>query len=121
MPGIVLRQRPASAPLIKGAIERARDLARPCRPSRRTPGARRTMASPSLSPPGRRLSRSLCGSCREENTPAEQVEAGAPVHLPLDQLEPGDLALGLAAAPGRRECRPDRSAVLLQARRKRLE
>src|SRR5215212_4965785 len=67
------------------------------------------------------LSRSLRGSCREENTPAEQVEASATVHLPLDQLEPGDLALGLPAAPGRRERRPDRSAVLLQPRRKRLE
>src|SRR5436305_8707169 len=33
------------------------------------------------------LSRSLRGSCKE-NTPAEQDEAGATVHLPLDQLEP---------------------------------
>jgi hypothetical protein len=52
------------------------------------------------------LSRSLRGLCRKENTPAEQVEAGATVHLPLDQLEPGDLPLGLAAAPGCRERRP---------------
>src|SRR3954466_15857952 len=57
----------------------------------------------------RRLSRPLRGSCRKENTPAEQVEAGATVHLPLDQLEPGDLALGLAAAPRRRERGPGRS------------
>src|SRR5215212_8441642 len=67
------------------------------------------------------LSRSLRGSCREENTPAEQVEAGATVHLPLDQLEPGDLPLGLAAAPRRCERGPDRGTVLLQPRRKRLE
>jgi hypothetical protein len=64
------------------------------------------------------LSRGLRGSCRKENTPAEQVEAGATVHLTLDQLEPGDLALRLAAAPGRREGRLDRSAVLLQPSRK---
>src|SRR5215207_10806433 len=67
------------------------------------------------------LSRSLRGSCRKENTPAEQVEAGATVHLPLDQLEPSDLALGLAAAPRRRERGSDRSTVLLQPRRKSLE
>src|SRR4051794_33006374 len=68
-----------------------------------------------------RLSRPLRGSCRKENTPAEQVEAGATVHLPLDQLEPGDLPLGLAAAPRRRERGPDRGAVLLQTSRKGLE
>jgi hypothetical protein len=67
------------------------------------------------------LSRSLRGSCRKENTPAEQVEAGATVHLPLDQLEPGDLPLRLAAAPRRRERRPDRGAVLLQPSRKGLK
>src|SRR4051794_41075364 len=66
------------------------------------------------------LSRPLRGSCRKENTPAEQVEAGATVHLPLDQLEPSDLPLGLAAAPRRRERRPDRGTVLLQPRRKPL-
>src|SRR5215218_6982977 len=67
------------------------------------------------------LSRPLRGSCRKENPPAEQVEAGATIHLPLDQLEPGDLPLRLAAAPGRRERGLDRSAVLLQPRRKGLE
>src|SRR3954467_10866111 len=67
------------------------------------------------------LSRSLRGSCRKENTPAEQVEAGATVHLPLDQLEPGDLPLPLAAAPGPHERRPDRGAVLLQPSRKGLK
>src|SRR3954469_19405252 len=72
-------------------------------------------------PPAEWLSRGLRGSCRKENTPAEQVEAGATVHLPLDQLEPSDLPLRLAAAPRRRERRPDRSAVLLQPSRKRLE
>src|SRR3954465_15274228 len=72
-------------------------------------------------PPLKWLSRSLRGSCRKENALAEQVEAGATVHLPLDQLEPSDLPLRLAAAPRRRERRPDRSSVLLQPRRKRLE
>ena len=72
-------------------------------------------------PPVEWLSRPLRGSCRKENTPAEQVEAGATVHLPLDQLEPGDLPLRLAAAPGRRERRPDRGAVLLQPSRKGLK
>src|SRR3954467_13364296 len=71
--------------------------------------------------PDPRLSRSFRGSCRKENALAEQVEAGATIHLPLDQLEPSDLALGLAAAPRRRERPPDRSAVLLQPSRKRLE
>src|SRR5215203_6723242 len=71
--------------------------------------------------PLQRLSRPLRGLCRKENTPAEQVEAGATVHLTLDQLEPGDLPLGLAAAPGRRERGLDRGAVLLQPRRKGLE
>src|SRR3954468_6793447 len=72
-------------------------------------------------PPFPWLSRSLRGSCRKENTPAEQVEAGATIHLPLDQLEPGDLPLCLAAAPGRRERGLDRRTVLLQPRRKGLE
>src|SRR3982750_4899460 len=67
------------------------------------------------------LSRSLRGSCCQEHALAEQVEAGATVHLPLDQLEPSDLALGLAAAPGRRERRPDCSTVLLPPSRKGLE
>src|SRR3954469_20917871 len=49
-------------------------------------------------PPVEWLSRGLRGSCRKENTPAEQVEAGATVHLPLDPLEPSDLPLRLAAA-----------------------
>src|SRR4051812_31144948 len=67
------------------------------------------------------LSRPLRESCRKENALAEQVEAGATIHLPLDQLEPGDLPLGLAAAPGCRERGLDRSPVLLQPRPKRLE
>jgi hypothetical protein len=51
---------------------------------------------------------------------AKQVEAGAAVHLPLQQLEAGDLALGLAVAPGRGERGADRGAVLLQPGRERL-
>jgi hypothetical protein len=75
--------------------------------------ALRSVSEPGL-PPAEWLSRSLRGSCRKENALAEQVEAGATVHLTLDQLEPGDLALGLAAAPGRHERCPDRGTVLLQ-------
>src|SRR4051794_22973551 len=65
------------------------------------PGTIHLEASPKWGrlPPVAWLSRPLRGSCRKENTLAEQVEAGATVHLPLDQLEPGDLPLGLAAAP----------------------
>src|SRR4051794_27676226 len=72
-------------------------------------------------PPAEWLSRRLRGSCRKENTPAEQVEAGATIHLPLDQLEPSDRPLRLAAAPGRRERRPEGAPVLPQPRRKGLE
>src|SRR5689334_23239239 len=39
--------------------------------------------------------------CVDQAAVAEQVEAGAAVHLPLEQLEAGDLTLGLAAAPRR--------------------
>src|SRR3954454_11067758 len=38
------------------------------------------------------LSRPLRGSCCEQNPLTKQVEAGTTVHLPLNQLEPGDLA-----------------------------
>src|SRR4051794_29717505 len=67
------------------------------------------------------LSRALRGSGGEEHAATEQVEAGAPVHLPLQQLEPGDPALGLAVAPRRRERRPDGGAVLLEAGREGLD
>src|SRR3954471_14027775 len=64
-----------------------------------------------------RLSRALRGSSGEQGAVAEQVEAGAAVHLPLQQLEAGDLTLGLAVAPGRGERGADRGSVLLQPRR----
>jgi hypothetical protein len=61
------------------------------------------------------LSRALRGSGGEEHAAAEQVEAGAPVRLPLRELEPGDPALGLAVAPRRRERRPDGGPVYIGA------
>ncbi len=67
------------------------------------------------------LSRSLRGSGGEEHAATQQVEAGAAVHLPLQELEPGDPALGLAVAPRRRERRPDGVAVLLQSGREGLD
>ncbi len=72
-------------------------------------------------PPPAWLSHTLRGSRGEEHAAAEQVEAGAAVHLPLQQLEPGDLPLGLAVAPRRRERRPDGGAVLLQPGREGLD
>src|SRR4051812_45836051 len=66
------------------------------------------------------LSRTLRGSGGEQGAAAEQVETGAAVHLPLQQLEARDLAFGLAVAPRRRERRPHGGPVLLQAGRERL-
>lgn len=51
-----------------------------------------------LPPP--RLSRTLRGSCREQNAPPQQVEAGAAIALPFQQLKSVGLSLGLAAAQG---------------------
>src|SRR4051794_27357043 len=70
--------------------------------------------------PVRRLSRPLRGSGGKQYAMAEQIEAGATVHLAFDQLEPGDLALRLATAPGCGDCGADRGAVLLQPSRKGL-
>ncbi len=47
-----------------------------------------------------RLFRTLRGSCRHQNAPSQQVEAGAAIALPLQQLEAVDLAFSLPAAPG---------------------
>src|SRR5689334_4633027 len=55
----------------------------------------------------------------EEYAATEQVETGAAVHLPLQELEPGDLTFGLAVAR-RREHRPDGGPVLLQPSREGL-
>ena len=62
-----------------------------------------------------RLSRTLPGSGGEEGAVA--AEAGAVVHLPIQQLETSDLPLGLAAAPRRGQRGTDRDALLLQPRR----
>ena len=60
------------------------------------------------------------GSCGEE-APAKQVELGAAVHGPLQQLEAVDLPLGLAAAPGQAERGADRGPVLVEAGREALD
>src|SRR6266566_4824902 len=51
----------------------------------------------------------------------KQVELGASVHLTLDQLELGDLALGLSVGPRRRDRGVDRSLVLDDAVGKRRD
>src|SRR5687767_12898091 len=66
------------------------------------------------------LSRTLRGSGGKQGATAEQVEAGAAVHLPLQQLEAGDLALSLAVAPGRGQRGANRGTVLLQPDGERL-
>ena len=67
--------------------------------------------------PPNRSSPALRGSCRHQSAPSQQVEPGAAVALPLEQLEPVDLCLGLAAAAG--QGGTHRRAVLLQAGGKR--
>jgi len=67
------------------------------------------------------LSRTLRGSCRYQNALSEQVEGGAAVALPLQQLEPIDLTFGLAAAPGFSEGSAHRGPVLLQPGGERLD
>jgi hypothetical protein len=54
-------------------------------------------------------------------TGLKQVELGASVHLTLDQLELGDLALGLSVGPGRRDRCVDGSPVLDDAIGKRRD
>src|SRR4051812_33301601 len=83
------------------------------------PGARRRRAGPAAaaqeagqrcgSAPKRgsgALSMTACSASYDE-AGTQQVELGAPVHLPLDQLELGDLALGLAVRPGLHDRRGD--------------
>ncbi len=67
------------------------------------------------------FSRALRGSCRHQNAPSQQVEAGAAVALPLQQFEAVDLAFGLAAAPGQGEGSANRRPVLLQPGGERLD
>ena len=57
----------------------------------------------------------------EEDTAAQEVEAGASIHLALDQLELVDLPLCLSAAPRHGERRSDRRFILLQAGREGLD
>src|SRR5215471_1814974 len=52
-----------------------------------------------------------------EEAPAEQLKAGAAVHLALQRLQPVDLALDLAIAPPQRQGGPHSRFVLHQARR----
>ena len=55
-----------------------------------------------------------CGSGRVEDAAAQEFEAGAAVGLALDELEAGDLALGLGVAPRRRERGAHGGAVVFE-------
>jgi transposase-like protein len=46
------------------------------------------------------LVQQLSGSGRLQDPSPQQVMLGSPIHLPLDQLELGDLTFGLPVAPG---------------------
>jgi hypothetical protein len=43
-----------------------------------------------------------------------EIMPGTTEHLPLDQLQPRDLAFGLPIAPRQLQRRPDRSLILLE-------
>ncbi len=58
----------------------------------------------------------LRGSGGEDHAPLQEIETRPPVALALDQLEPVDLAFGLAAAPGLGQGSPDRGGVTVQSR-----
>ena len=60
-------------------------------------------------------------SCRYQNGSSQQVEVGLAITLPSQHLEPVDLALSLAAAPGFNERGAHRGAVLLQRCGERLD
>jgi len=63
----------------------------------------------------------LHGSCRHQDAPSEQVEAGAAVALPFQPLEAVDLGFGLAAAPGQGQSGAHCGAVLRQPGGERLD
>ena len=50
-----------------------------------------------------------------EHPTAQQIEPGASIHVALDDLEPIDLTLDLAVAPGLRQCSAHRILVATQA------
>lgn len=50
-------------------------------------------------------------SCRHQNAPSQQVEAGPAIALPFQQLDAVDLAFSLSAAPGFGECGAHRGGV----------
>ena len=76
-------------------------------------------SNPDLAP-FRWFLRTLRGSRGQEGSSSEQIQAGSAVHLTLEQFEAIDLPLSLPAAPWQCECRPNCSAILLQAGSKRL-
>ena len=65
----------------------------------RPPGDACQLACKGGSP--RFLVQRLSGSGCLQNPSPQQVMLGSPIHLPLDQLELGDLILGLPVAPAR--------------------
>jgi hypothetical protein len=54
-------------------------------------------------------------SSSPEHSPSEQIELRSAVHLPFEQLQPIDLALGLTVAPLQREPGFDHCSILHQA------
>lgn len=61
------------------------------------------------------------GSGCQNNATLQESEACLSVALALDELEPVDLASGLAAAPGLRQSRPDGRGVRVQSQRERRD
>ena len=58
----------------------------------------------------------LRGLGGEDHAPLQEIETRPPVALALDQLEPVDLAFGLAAAPRLGQGSPNRGGVTVQSR-----
>ena len=60
-------------------------------------------------------------SCGFTEAGSEEVEFGAAIGLPFDELEPGDLSFDLAAAPGQGQRGVNGSGILFEAEGKRSE
>ena len=66
--------------------------------------------------PSKWLLLTLHGSCGQNQSALEQIEARSPIALAFNELQPIDLAFGLPAAPVIGQGRPDRGAVAVQPR-----
>jgi len=60
-------------------------------------------------------------SCGFTEAGSEEVEFGAAIGLPFDELEPGDLSFDLAAAPGQGQRGVNGSGILFEAEGKESE